>query len=586
MTSATFSTDVEILPGYYVDLESGSWRTLPWPGERSLPWNHPDRLKLLPPSLGPGAIRWAEANLVHHLTGNPWRYTAGQKRFLILWYSLTPEARFAYRSGVKRGAKGTGKDPFGAAWLLTEMLGPVRFAGWEGERPAGQAHRLPLVQIAANSEAQAADVLRVANALLPRETRETYGIDCGQTRTVLVGGGRMELLTASQMSAEGDPATAIMLNESHHMTQSNGGHKVAEVARRNVGKSPADLQARLIEFTNAHEEGEDSVAEQSYKAFQAQASGKALRSDILYDSIESHPGVDIYNETSRRAGLTAAYSDAPWRDEIRLEDEVLDPRTSVSQGLRFYFNVIAANEEAWVEPAKFDACAVTEVVADKSEIALFLDCSKSSDATALMGCRISDGYVMTIQVWQKPAGARGATWLVPRPEVDALVRQCFQRYRVVWFGVDPSPAKDDETESSYWVGLIDQWHRDFRESLQLWTTSAHACMFDMRLSSPGGHARNREFVEAAQQAQADIDASTDSMRLFIHDGDSVLRAHAHNARNHPTNWGISVGKVNRNSNKLVDAVVAAVGARMGRKLWLNSGKASVKKSGKVWGLMP
>ncbi|MFF4779420.1 hypothetical protein ACFY05_42055 [Microtetraspora fusca] len=528
-------------------------------------------------------MRWARENLVHHLTGKPWTFTPGQARFLHLWYAVDLETgRFIYRSAVKRGAKGIGKDPMFAAWALGELMGPVRIADIDGTRVVGEPHRLALVQIAANSEAQAADVLRVANAMIPSETRAAYGVDPGILRTQLDSGSRLELLTSSESSSEGDPATAIGLNESHHMKASNGGHRVSDVARRNVGKSPRELQARLIEFTNGHEEGEDSTAELSYKAWQAQVSGKAVRRDILYDSIEAPAGVNIYDERERRRGLAAAYSDAPWADLDRLEDEVLDPRTGVGQALRFYFNVIAANEEAWVEPRKFAAMAHPDVVvADREQIVVFLDCSKSNDATALVGCRISDGHVMTLGVWQRPRGDRGKGWLAPREEVDAVVRSTFDRYQVCWFGVDPSPAKDDDTEALYWRPLIDQWHRDFRRKLLLWATpgqTGHSVLFDMRTSQPGGKERNRLFVEQAELTQAEIDED----QAFTHDGDSALVAHVNNARRKPTLWGVSLGKVNPHSSSKVDAAVTMVGARLGRRLVLNSGKLRKKsRSGKV-----
>jgi hypothetical protein len=68
-----------------------------------------------------------------------------------------------------------------------------------------------------------------------------------------------------------------------------------------------------------------------------------------------------------------------------------------------------------------------------------------------------------------------------------------------------------------------------------------------------------------------------------HDGDARLRIHVHNARRRPNKWGVSLGKVNRDSRKLVDLAVCMVGARMGRRLALNSGITSKRKrSGCVW----
>src|SRR5688572_12366345 len=120
MTTAT--SDAEILPGYFPDPWFGTqaWCTLPWPQDQAA------KNELIAASIGPQVIDWAEGRrededgprLIHYLTGDPWRFTPGQKRFMILWYAFDPlTGRWMYRSGLKRGAKGTGKDPFAGAWL-------------------------------------------------------------------------------------------------------------------------------------------------------------------------------------------------------------------------------------------------------------------------------------------------------------------------------------------------------------------------------------------------------------------------------------------------------------------------------------
>lgn len=443
---------------------------------------------------------------------------------------------------------------------------------------------MPLVQIAANSESQGKDVLRVANAMWSAEAREWYGLDCGETRTYVKGGGRLELLTNSEATAEGDPATFIFINESHHMTVSSGRAKIAATARRNVGKSPRHLQARSVEGTNAHAQGGDSVAEASFEAWQKQVSGQAKRQDILYDSIEAPPDIDIWDDESRMAGLRAAYMDAPWSDVERLSDEVLDPEMSPADSVRFYFNGLGAREDAWIDPRKFDErVAADRVVADGDPVVMFLDCSKSSDATGLVGCRISDGHVFVLGVWQRPRGlGRGRIWRAPRHEVDAAVREAMRRYRVAWYAADPSPARDDEDEVSYWRPMLDQHHRDFRDRLTLWATpgvKGHAVIFDMRMSTPGGRERNRQFTEAAMQTAVDIDGEAAggesthlTPELLTWDGHPALRAHAQNARRRPNQWGVTLGKPGRDSPHKIDLAVCMVGARMGRRLVLNSGK--------------
>uniref|UniRef100_UPI003F491D5C terminase n=1 Tax=Nocardia suismassiliense TaxID=2077092 RepID=UPI003F491D5C len=572
----------ELPPGYRPDPITGAWLTIPWPSDPD------EKAGLIASSLGPSLIDWAEwrtgePGLTDYLTGEPWRFTDGQKRFLILWYAYDEGGRWRYRSGVKRGAKGTGKDPMAAAMCDIELVGRTQLV-WDADtsRWTGQRHMLPLVQIASNSEAQSKDMLRIANAMFGGEAREYYRIDCGETRTILRDGGRTEVLTASEMSSEGDPATFIALNETHHMTASSGGHKVAAVARRNVAKSPKALQARVCEYTNAHREGIDSEAERSYEAWQNQVSGRVRKLDILYDSIEADPATDLADYVQLMRALEQAYQDAPWADLERLADDIqVDTRTTEADAIRYYLNGLAAAEDAWVDPRKFDALARPEVVvADGERITMFLDCSKSEDATGLVAVRLSDGHVMTLGVWQRPHGERGKNWLVPRHEVDAAVRTAEARYRVFWFGVDPSPAREDETESSYWLPLIDAWHRDFGRRLAVWATpgaQGHSVKFDMRLSQRGGAERNKAFTEMAELVVTAIDDD----QALTHDGDATLRSHVHHAKRRPNQWGTSLGKQSRDSRNKVDLAVCMVGALLGRRIVLNSGKVRVGGSGKV-----
>lgn len=578
--SLTSPTTDEVLPGYFVEPDTGAWLTLPRFPAKGVP------------TIGNWVIAWAQGqgpfkhvpSPRHYLTGDPWRFTDGQRTFILWWYSLAgkgPTRKWLYRSGVKRGAKGTGKDPLLAILALAELCGPTRPV-WDGKQWVGKRHNLALVQIAANSESQAKDPLIVANAMVSKEMREHYGFVKGKLQTEIENGSKIEVLTSSEVSAEGDPATAIFLNESHHMKHSNGGQLLASVARRNVGKSP-DGMARVCEFTNAHMPGEGSVAEDSFEAWQNQVAGKTRRKDILYDSREAPPHLSIHNEDELMEGLRAAYKDAVWMtDYERLRDEAQDTRITVAESIRYYFSSLPTSEDAWIEPRKFDQLAKPEiVVADGEAIALFLDCSKSEDATTLTACRISDGHVMAVLGRQRPHGDRGKNWLAPREEFDAKVRELKDRYDLQWFGVDPSPARDDETEALYWAELIDTWHRDFREDLLLWATPGkHAVLFDFRQSQPGGRERLREFTVMAEQTAQAIDEEGS----LTWDGDSMLRLHVHHARRRPNQFGISIGKRTRDSKDLVDYAVSMVGARLGRRRILNSGltRETQKRSGVVW----
>lgn len=590
MTTAT--SDL-LLPGYWIDEPSGAWCSLPWPTDPD------EKMRLVRSSIGPQVIEWSEGRtdepgLIHYMTGQPWRWTPGQKRFLILWYSLDESGRFRFRSGVKRGAKGTGKDPMCGAMCNSELLGPVEPFDRDDKTGLWMARTrgFPLVQVMSNSEDQSKKVLRIANAMWSRDAREHYGLDCGETRTIIKGtGARFEMPTAAEESSEGDPVTFAGINESHHMTDSNGGTDNADVIRRNVGKSPADVQARAVEFTNAHRQGLGSVAEQSFEAWQAQqATGYSGKQDILYDSIEAPPNTDILTEAGRMAGLTAAYMDSPWNDKIRISDEMADRRTTVADSIRFYLNGLGAEEDSWVEPTNADALArPNKVLEDGEQVAVFVDCSKSGDATAYTITRLSDLHTVEGGCWAQPHGwnlRKQGAWRAPRAEVDAAVRATWDRYDVVWFGADPSPARDDEDDALYWQSVIDGWRRDFGPKLKVWATpgaNGDPVRFDMRLSQQGGRQRMTRYTETAEWLALQIDGddgngNKDTEPDFTWGGSSQLRLHIHNARRRPNQWGVSLGKITRDSNKLVDLAVCMVGSVMGARLALNSGKVRLRGS--------
>lgn len=565
-----------LLPGYTIDPETGAWETLPWPGDPALPKTDPLRLALLPPSLGPQIIRWVEYWLIDHKTGMPFRTTLRQRRYFHMKYAILPDSgRWVYTSSVVRGAKGTGKDPLGACEALVEMCGPVKLVGWKDGHPVGAPRRFAKVGLGANSLEQAGEMLEVANGMISDKLKRKLRIDTGMTRTLIPSNGsKIELLTASERTGEGKPQTAVILNETHHMTESSGGTKIAEVGYRNVSKSPKDVQARVSEFTNAHRQGMDSWAERSFIEWQEQVARGRVK--MLYDSVEYDPRLNIAYEDDLRQGIAQAYKDAPWADQVSIFEAALDSRTSTAETIRYYLNGLAAAEEAWTDPGKFDALAAPDTVVDEGEkIAMFLDCSKSTDATTLSACRLTDGHVISLGGWKRPKGARGDDWLAPREVVDAVVREAFDYYNVTWFGVDPSPATDDETEALYWGPLIDQWHRDFAKHLKVWATpgaGGHSVKFDMRMSQSGAVRRNQLFTETAMQTALDIEEGR-----FTHDGDPMLRQHVHNARRRPNQWGVSLGKINRSSDKLVDYAVTMIGARMGRTTVLNSGKTTAGK---------
>lgn len=530
-----------------------------------LPCRDPVRsLPALPPrSLGRQVFDWCQEYVRQPdgpAAGDRWHFTHEQVRFLHCLYAVDERGRFIWSRAVLRRAKGWGKSPFMAALALAELCGPVRYGGVDARgEPVGVPVSMPWVQIAGVSEKQTTNTMSMVLAMLAESPMiDDYGLDPGITRVYATGGGRLEPISASAPTAEGARPTFCVLDETHLWGQANGGHKLAEVIRRNLGKS-RDGMARSVETTNAHEQGMESVAERSYEAWQAQTSGRARGTTILYDTREAPPDVDLADEPGLLVALAGTYGDSSWVDLERIRDEIYDPGTPPSESRRFYLNQLSVAEDAWVDPQKYDACAdPTVAVADGDIITVGFDGSTTDDHTALIGCHVESDHLFELGVWHP-----GPSGEIDRAAVDLEVRRTFERFDVVGFYGDLHP----------WESYIDRWAEELGADLVVKASVRHPVAWDMR-------ARLQAFTQACERLH---DAIVE--RVVTHDGSARMRTHFHNARRRPNRYGVGVGKEGRESTRKIDAVPAAVLARLARADYLALPEARRRKkrrSGRVW----
>ena len=204
--------------------------------------------------------------------GGDWRFTDEQMRFLAWWYEVDDDGRFVFRRGVLRRAKGWGKDPLSAVLGIAELLGPCRFAEFVDGAARGEPHPAPWVQIGATSLEQTRTTTSLLPSLLPQRTRRAYRMEVMKELVYAQIGdarGRLEAVSNSFRGQEGSRTTMFIMNETQHWLQSNHGHDMAAVVRRNLAKS-RDGSARALALTNAHGPGEDSQAERDYEAWAKQ----------------------------------------------------------------------------------------------------------------------------------------------------------------------------------------------------------------------------------------------------------------------------------------------------------------------------
>lgn len=597
-----------------------------WDGQDPL-----DEFVLPEITLGWQVLRWVEDNLLSDETDDlgrplPFAPTYEQLRFILWWYAIDERGVFCYREGILQRLKGWGKDPVAAVLAAVELVGPCRFAGWatvdmpeldlEAGDPVAKSHPRAWIQIAAVSKDQTRNTSTLFPGLFSDKCKAEHSIDIGKEIIYAYHGARrIECVTSSPSTLEGGRPTFVIKNETHHWLLNNEGHEMAAVIERNATKSK-DGAARTLSITNAYEPSKDSVAQREREAWEAEHAGLAISTGVLYDSIEApeaaklrpprEPGgpepTDEEIKTYLGAIIEAVRGDATWLNVERTVASILDRKNPPSRSRRFWFNQVVASEDAWVAPA---AVALAEhplarqereaghgewdqaLVMGSEEVVIFVDGSKSDDSTAMVGCRLTDGYVFTIGVWQKPPGDRGKGWLAPRQEVDRRLRAAMKRFNVVAVWADPSHAKDDDDDTRYWDDIFDGWHRDFKDDLRLWAIKTgdnqHSVVWDM--TSP---VRSAQFVAAAERFVEEMENLNDVEEfqpLFAHDGHPALVSHLRNARRNPfTKWGVSLMKENRESSKKIDLAVCAVGARMLRRLFLNRDPEETKKyDNRVWG---
>jgi len=470
--------------------------------------------------------------------GSGWVFTQEQFRFLLWWYAFDDNGVFIYRRGVFQRLKGHGKDPLLAVICLVEMCGPSRVL-MDGFAPAvdpdgfaiGKPHMDAWVQVAAVSRDQTRNTMSLMPSLMSNHFITTYRVKPGIER-IRANGGRqvLEAVTSSPRSLEGNRATFIVLNETHHWVQGNKGHEMYNVIWGNASK----MDGRYLAITNAFQPGEDSIAERQRAAYEKILEGRAIDSGFLYDSIEAHPSTPLTPE-SLRIVLPKIRGDSVWLNIETIVAAVLDTVVSPARARRMFLNQIVAEEDAVVGPGDWDILKDEDAVLRPDEaIVLGFDGSKSDDATALVAIRIEDRMAFLLCLEEKPEGPRGEGWEVNKAKVDSAVREAFNTYNVKAFYADVS----------YWESHIDTWAEDYRETLAIKASEKNAVAWDMR------QAQKKVTYAHERLLQAILDGH------LKHNGDARLKRHVMNARRRENVYGVSFSKESPESPKKVDAYAA------------------------------
>jgi len=541
-------------------------------------WNA-ERGWLLPEvTLGWGVLSWSTYWLTGK-AGKPWIWTCEQSRVILWLYALAVEDAaslgvpdFLAHTYALQRLKGWGKDPTAAGLATCSLHAPVMFDHWEGDRPVGRDDPDAWTQVVAVSQEQTQNTMKLFPGLIPQETRDYYGIQIGKLNIWSDGDRRqIQAITSNPLSVEGGRPHFIVRAETQNWLSSNGGHEMVGAMEGNAAKSEETTPARILDIFNAHRPGRDSVAERARDAWESTQGDDPTHVDygVMWDSLEAPQDAPLTKEAAPEV-LRSVAGDATWLDRRpngRIVKSILNPNNAPSESRRKWYNQTRGAEDAWVEPAWVDKCDVKRgkgldretKLQPGDRVVMFGDGSKSSDCTAILAVRLSDGFAETIH-FQQPTDGK----VVDRDAADEAVTLAFDTYKVVAFYFDPSHAKDDNAtdDDRFWWPMVDSWHQRYHRRLakEFWPVKtgpkAHSIAFDMS-SSSSSNSRQALFQPAVTQLSEDLEAG-----IALHHGGGHLRRHMKAAQRREGQYGVVLGK--ESASRKIDLAVCFVGARM---LW-------------------
>ena len=523
-------------------------------------------------SLGVLAVSWMEFFVRHgrgDAQGAEVELTDEYAKFVVDCYVVDVVGRPMYDSAFLSRPKGCDKSGQGARFALFEALGPCRFDGWaeggevyedpwglgfryeyEPGEPMGRHITDPFVRCLATEEGQSGNVYATIHYNLTDSEcplSAIPGMDAGVTRVFLPGGGEIRPSTASSASKDGGLETFVVFDETHLYNLPELRAMYRTVVRNLRKRKKTAGGTWFLETTTMFAPGEDSVAELTYKladqikAKKKDGGARNLRQRLLLDHRWGECE-DLSSEDMLREAILEAFGECiEWNDIDGIVDEFYDTRNEPSDSRRYFLNAPTSTADAWLAHHEWAArLDLTKVVADQDMITIGFDGSRGrqrgvADATALIGCRVSDGHMFELGVWEQPTGAAGAGWEVPTTAVEAAVRSAFERYNVVGFYADPAGWSEHVSTS----------------------TATYRARLKANASQPQPISwKTNRITLVSESLQALHDAILNGG--MTHSGEDAMTRHFLNARRRPVRSGVIVSKTTPESPNKIDAAYAGM----------------------------
>lgn len=477
------------------------------------------------PTLGWQVIDWTEQYLCHgpgDIQGEPLVWDEEFCQIILDCYRLFPKGhenegrRVVSYFGISM-PKGRAKSEFAGALVCAELLGPVRFDGWDANgEPVGKPVTYPFIRPLATEEGQTGNtygnvqtMLEHARELFPTEWQFNQ-LDIGSTRTLIGKGGRLGEVrpsTAGAASKDGGKESFAVVDEPHlyYLPELRQMHAMV---RRNTRKRKI-AQPWMLATTTMFQPGQHSVAEDLYDEAEKLMEQQKRSFGFCWHHREgSITETDWDDDVAQLASLREAYGPAAdWMDLAGMvEHEIRAPGSVKAENARYFHNLRWKGEQRAIDPDKWDALAAPSLNPQGGEfIAIGFDGSdrgEHADDTVLVGWVLTEKpHLFLIDRWRRPEFA-GRDYRVPREEIREKVTQIRDIYEVRRFACDPPGWREE----------IDSWDKEFGDRY------GEPVVVEVLTNRPTrmGPAIDR-FLEAIDE------------QSFTHDGSDELREYALNA---------------------------------------------------------
>jgi phage terminase large subunit-like protein len=359
------------------------------------------------------------------------------------------------------------------------------------------------------------------------------------------GGGRVRVLAADVDTADGVLPTLALVDELCR-------HKSAElygVFRDGLG--PRGGQMITISTAGDHEQtplGQMRAAarqldrlEQAGKHTYARTGD---RSFALHEwSLDDDDDLDDLE-------LVKQANPASWQTLELLRERHDSPSMLSWQWARFAAGVWASAEMWWLRPEEWHDAQLDERLQKGDQVALGFDGSRGGiygrDATALVACRLEDGLLQPLGIWEAPPDA--IEWEPDEEQVGAAVAEAIEKYSVVRGYFDPAAG---------WQTPINIWAREHGEQLMSFKTN------------------RARMASELERFRADLVAGR-----IHHTGEETLTRHALNAQvKEGGRYGLTLMKPGSGADEKIDALIASVLAWAAHQDAIAAGEDKRKRPG-------